>query len=316
MMHLPSLMRRLGPALVLLCACTPSRPGPGAHARQAGPVERPAGPMDLDEARAYMLALINHDRAEEGLEPVEMDDVAEAAAQRHVEDMTRYGYTGHWGTDGSVPEQRYTEAGGRHFVTENAACFFDGTERELDPDPTFNAVDLEKIEGAFMAEVPPADGHRRNILKPIHTFVGIGLAKPKGIDQACLAQEFVDDYGELAELPLEARVGQKIEVTGTFRDPVTFGAVGISRTDAPDKLSVEHLLTTNTYPVPDPYELYFQKGFKTPRPVEVSGNRFSIEVVLDDKKRPGRYAISAWGHFPDAPPNDLSMIALRTIRVR
>jgi hypothetical protein len=269
--------------------------------------------MNLEEAREYVLALVNHDRAEEGLGPVAMDPIAERAAQRHTDDMARYGYTGHWGTDGSVPEQRYTEAGGRHFVTENAACFFDGQERPLDPSPVFDAVDLEKIQGAFMAEVPPHDGHRRNILTPIHTRLGVGLAKPQGINQACLTQEFVDDYGSLDELPVQSKAGQSVRVSGTFREPMEFGGVGVSRIDVPKPLPVEHLLTTSSYPVPDPYVLFFRPGFQTPRPVEVKGNRFTIDVSLD--QGPGLYGISAWGRLPEAPPNSLSMIALRTILV-
>ena len=47
-------------------------------------------------------------------------------------------------------------------VQENAACFFDATGRELDPDPVFLPEELEKIELAFISELPPNDGHKRN----------------------------------------------------------------------------------------------------------------------------------------------------------
>jgi uncharacterized protein YkwD len=291
-------------------------PSTGPHAREAGPIERPEGPMTLDDAREYMLALVNHDRAAEGLSPVDMDETAERAAQRHVGDMTRKGFTGHWGSDGSVPEQRYTESGGAKFVQENAACLFDGQARELDPDPRFSAVDLEELEGAFMAEVPPNDGHRRNILKPLHHLLGVGLAKPKGVDKACLAQEFVDDFGEFDEIPVNAKVGQTLHVSGEVKPPVQFGAVGVGRTDASDELSVEHLLTTSSYRMPSPFILYSPAGFKTPKPVKVDGNRFSIDVPLDDKRRPGLYTVSVWGQFPGERPGKLDMISLRTVRVR
>jgi uncharacterized protein YkwD len=279
-------------------------------------VERPSGPMPLEEAREYVLAVVNRDRAEEGLDPVEYDEVAGKAAQRHVEDMVRHGYTGHWGTDGSVPEQRYTEAGGVHLVQENAACFFDATERDLDPEPTFLAADLDHIQAEFMGEKPPADGHRRNILKKWHNRLGVGLAKPRGIRQPCLTHEFVDVYAELEDVPREARVGQTIRVAGTVEAPVEFGAVGVAWTEAAASIPVDDLLQTSTYPMPDPYVLYHAEGFKTPRPVHVKGNEFWIEVPLDHRKRKGRYSVSVWGHFPDAPPNQLTMISLRTITVR
>jgi hypothetical protein len=60
--------------------------------------------------------------------------------------------------------------------------------------------------------------------------------------------------------------------------------------------------------------LYFPAGFKTPRPVKVDGNRFEIDVQLDDRQRKGRYEISVWGNYPGSG-KELVMISLRTITV-
>jgi uncharacterized protein YkwD len=290
--------------------------GPGQSGGGGGapvPVERPQGPVGLEEARAYVLGLVNRDRAEQGLPPVARDEIAERAAQRHVEDMTKQGYTAHWGSDGSVPEQRYTEAGGEHFVQENAACFFDGQVRELDPEARFDPVALEKIQAAFMAELPPNDGHRQNILKPVHKQLGIGLAIPVGVDQPCMAQEFVDDYGQYDELPRKAKLGSAITVSGEVEDPVQFGGIGIGRIDPQKPLSAEHLNSTSVYRVPEPFVLYFPAGFKTPKPVSVKGKSFTIEVLLSDQGRAGRYGVSVWGKYPG--DKALVMVSLRTIDV-
>lgn len=276
------------------------------------PVERPTGPMPLDAAQSYVLALVNHDRAEQGLEPVELDDVASKTAERHVRDMVAHGFTAHWGTDGSVPEQRYTEAGGTDFVQENAACFFDGETRQVEPNPTFEAVQLEQIEAAFMAEVPPNDGHRKNILKPVHKLLGVGLAKPVGVSQPCMSQEFVDDYGDYEALPATAKPGQKITVAGAVQDPVEFGGVGLSKIDPQAPISAAKLNSTNVYNVPEPYVMFFPAGYKTPKPVTVNGKDFSITVPLD--RGPGRYGVSVWGRYPGSDP--LVMISLRIITVR
>ena len=278
------------------------------------PLERPEGPMDLQTARRFVLDLVNRDREKEGLPPVALDETAERAAQRHVEDMVKNGFTAHWGSDGSVPEQRYTEAGGIHFVQENAACFFDGTPRQLDPNPTFTASQLEKIETAFISELPPNDGHRKNILKPVHNFLGIGLGKPIGVDQPCMAQEFVDSYGEYDAVPRVAKVGQEIRVSGSITKPVEFGGVGFSRIEPRKPKSAEELNQTNVYPVPEPFILYFPAGFKTPKPVKVAGNRFSIDAPLSDAQKPGRYGVSVWGKYPGA--DALVMVSLRIVEVR
>lgn len=286
--------------------------GPAVR-REAAP--QPSGPLSLEEARQFVLDLVNRDRDEQGLAPVELDEVASEAGQRHAEDMARVGFTAHWGSDGSVPEQRYTEAGGVYLVHENAACFFDGTLRELDPEPRFAPELLERIQHAFMSEVPPHDGHKKNILIPTHNRLGVGIAKPAGVNEPCLAQEFVDVYGEFDEIPKSAKLGARIEVSGSVSEPASFGAVGIARSDLPRPMSPQELNATSTYAMPTPYATFFPEGFVTPRPVKVEDGRFGIELEIEKKRGKGRYAISVWGRFP-GKGNELSMVSLRTVLVR
>jgi hypothetical protein len=276
-----------------------------------------------------MLALVNADRAREGLSPVEVDDVATRAAQRHAEDMVSKGYRAHWGTDGSVPEQRYTEAGGEHLVHENVTCFIDGKERLLAKDPAFAPEELEAAERTYMDEKPPNDGHRRNILIPTHNRLGVGLAKADGLAQVCVAQEFVDAYGEYDPLPKTARAGARIVVAGRVVEPAVFGGVGIAKGPLPAELYPSDLNSTSTYAMPEPYATYFPKGYVTPREVKLENGRFSIELALD--RGPGRYAVSVWGRFAQdgagsnggtktggkkTSPNELVMLSLRTILAR
>jgi hypothetical protein len=261
-----------------------------------------------------VLSLINRDRAAHDLKPVELDDVAGVGALRHARDMAKHGFTAHWGTDGSVPEQRYTEAGGTDFVQENAACLFDGVERQLDESPRFNPAKLEELQKMFMDEVPPNDGHKKNILKPEHVRVGIGLAQPAGVDQPCLAQEFVDDWGEYSELPRTAGRNVTLSVSGEIRPPLRFGGVGVGRIDLPRPKTAEELNATSTYRIPQPETLYFPAGFKTPKPVKVDGQQFSIEVGLGKKATAGRYEVSIWGKQQGS--NELFMVSLRTIMVK
>lgn len=297
-----------------------SSTGSGASSgqRQAEAVALPGlpakAPMNLEQARRYMLALVNRDRAEHGLAPVVMDDAANRAGQRHAEDMARVGYTAHWGSDGSVPEQRYSEAGGSDFVQENAGCIADGKQRKLDAAPRFEQAMLDRVERAFMDEKPPRDGHRRNILKARHTGFGVGVAKPSGIPIACLSQEFVDDYGDYAALPKSAGAGDLVTVSGDVKGPVTFGGVGIGRIEPAAPLTATYLNTTYTYAVPSPSDLYFPKGFVTKKPVEVNGKHFRIEVPLGKRAQPGRYEVSIWGKFPGSG-QQLEMVSLRVIDV-
>jgi uncharacterized protein YkwD len=302
-------------ALVVLpsgVACQPRQPG-SANIAEAGPIPRPPGPLTLEQATDYVLRLVNHDRAGAGLSPVEWDETAAHAARAHVEDMAEHGYTAHWGTDGSVPEERYTRAGGVHMVLENAECFFDEQTRPLDPSPTFMPVDLEKMENAFMSETPPHDGHRQNILKPRHNKLGVGLAKPMGTAQPCLDQEFIDDYGTYDALPKTAHVGEVVHVSGEVHDPLRVGGVGIARIEPAKPRTAADLGKTSTYLVPPPYVLYLPPGFVTPKPVEVNGNHFRIDVPLSDARRPGRYEVTVWAMYPG--DKDLAMVGIRVINV-
>lgn len=299
--------------LFLSTACEAHAGAGTGYVAEAGPVSRPPDPLNQQQAEQYVLALVNHDRKVAGLSTVEWDETAAAAGRRHAEDMARNGYTAHWGTDGSVPEQRYTEAGGTHLVFENAECFFDGTRRELSRSPGYKAVELEKLEAAFMAETPPNDGHRQNILKPRHNKFGAGLALPAGLATPCMSQEFVDEYGSYDGLPRRARVGQPVSVRGELRSPAKFAAVGVARIERAKPLTVEHLNSTYTYPMPAPFVLYSPPGFKTPKPVKVDGNHFEVEVPLTEHGQPGRYEVSVWATFPGS--STLTMVSLRSVDV-
>lgn len=295
---------------LLICGCGAKSAGSGAFT----PAPRPAAPAALDEASAYMLTLINRDREAHGLAPVEHDPIASIGAQRQADDMAKHGYTAHWGTDGSVPEQRYTEAGGTDFVQENVACLFDGVPRDLDANPRFDPEKLEQLQKMFMDEVPPNDGHRRNILKPEHHRVGIGLSQPAAVNQPCLAQEFVDDWGDYSELPREAPRSVNLHIAGSIREPLRFGGVGIGRIELPKPKAAKELNATSVYRIPSPEILYFPPGFKTPKPVLVDGQAFSIDVGLGPKPEPGRYEVSIWAKQPKS--NELFMVSLRTIMVK
>ncbi len=261
-----------------------------------------------------MLTLINRDRAAAGLSAVELDPTASIGATRHARDMAKHGFTAHWGSDGSVPEQRYTEAGGTDLVQENVACLFDGVPRDLDPSPRFDPALLEQLQKMFMDEVPPNDGHRRNILKPGHRRVGIGLAQPATVNQPCLSQEFVDEWGDFADLPREASRSATLHIAGELKGPIRFGGIGVGHIDLPTSRTAAELNATSIYRIPEPETLYFPPGFKTPKPVKVEGQAFSIDVGLGPRPAAGRYEVSIWGKQPGS--NELFMVSLRTIVVK
>jgi uncharacterized protein YkwD len=302
-------------------ASTAPVPEPAPAGKRALSRAGPRTPMTVPEARRYMVTLINLDRAAYGLPAVEFDEgAASRAGQTHAEDMARHGYLGHWGTDGSVPEQRMTDAGGADMVLENASCFVDEKERTLDRSPLIDPKNVEKAEEMFFQEQPPHDGHRKNILKGYHKRVGIGIAQPVAsateIPVPCFSQEFVDPYGSYAPVPRRVHLGDTLHVEGTIFPPATVGGIGLARMDAPEKIPVSEANKRRSYPVPQPYQMYWPAGFKTPIPLKVgTSGKFSIEVPVDDgSTRSGLYELSVWAKLPGS--TEFVMVGLRTIDVR
>jgi len=274
--------------------------------------------LTIHEARCAMVALINRDRAGQGLSPVELDEEAPTqSGQAHANDMAAHGFLGHWGTDGSVPEQRLNDAGGSDMVLENALCFTDETRRTLDPAPLIAIEQIEKAEDMFFHEVPPNDGHRKNILKPFHKRVGVGIAQPAPtpteIPVPCFSQEFIDPYGRYAPIPATLHPGQMLHVEGSALSPATVAGVGLARISLPAPIPVAEVNRRRSYPVPAPYQMYWPAGYKTPIPLRVRGSDFAIDVPVSDGGKKGLYELSIWAKLPGS--DDFAIIGLRTLRV-
>jgi uncharacterized protein YkwD len=292
---------------------TPSTAISGAFS-QAVPTPQGGGQR---EAALRMLAMINESRTAAGLTPVLLDEGAGyRAALRHARDMASNGFLGHWGTDGSVPEQRYTEAGGVHMVLENALCVTDEKRRAIDENARFADADIAQAEHMFFDELPPNDGHRLNILKPQHTHVAIAFALaqagPGETVFPCIVQEFTDHHGMYGDLPGEAMPSQQVHVTANLESGAVLGAVGLARLPWPNPLSAAVANTRRSYPVPVPEEIFWPKGFKTRLEVTIEGSALRFDAPLP--AAPGLYEVSIWAKLAKA--SDFRIVSLRTIRVR
>src|SRR5260370_4647575 len=127
---------------------------------------------DVPLARERLLKLLNEERTHLGLSGLELDDVACKVATAHALDMITGGFLSHWGTDGRKPYHRYSFAGGIDATQENVGR--DDSLESVAP----NSVMRELIEmhTSMYLEKPPNDGHRRAIVSPHHTHVGLRVA--------------------------------------------------------------------------------------------------------------------------------------------
>lgn len=129
--------------------------------------------LSVDEAaETQMLALLNDERAKAGLEPLLMDDTLRKVARAHSMDMWNRSYFAHVDPDGLDPFDRM-RAGGAEFHTagENLA--------------------LARTTTRAMEGLMNSPGHKRNILDPSFTRVGIGV-----IDGGVYGKMFTQDFSD------------------------------------------------------------------------------------------------------------------------
>ena len=159
------------------------------------------------EARQAAIEAINKDRRNANLPLVEWDQLAAQVADYHCQEMAGHGYIAHWNLRGLLPHHRYHFAGGGDHIAENSSRLTVISSNPFpisaEPKQIRNYL-IQALEG-FMAEKPPIDLHRINVLDPSHTHVGIGFAVSGR--ELRMSQLFVNRYVKLAALPKELPKG-------------------------------------------------------------------------------------------------------------
>lgn len=154
-----------------------------------------------EELVQHALDLINKDRQEFGLPPVELSQ--NHAAQAHAEDIFQTKQISHWMSNGEKPYMTYTKYDGEGSLHQNVAISgFEKSEYE----ECWNEVmyDCEEIEPLSTIEELQYqmmygdkeccnDGHRNNILDSRHTHVSIGIVYDNYY--LALVQNFENNYG-------------------------------------------------------------------------------------------------------------------------
>src|ERR1700737_4200686 len=200
----------------------------------SAPLAQGQGPMDETRftLREEFLRLINRDRKQFGLPAVQLDALASAVADAYCQDQIRNGTSGHFTVDGQAPYMRYSFAGGNDGVSENAAAW--SANYHLGDRALYEM--MRRSQQAMMGEVAPHDGHRRTILDPFATHVGIGLAWERG--EFRLAQEFVGRYvGVTRPLPRPAYAGAQILCSGRPAKGFSIEAITVHHEPLPQPLA-------------------------------------------------------------------------------
>jgi hypothetical protein len=170
-------------------------------------------PSSYDVLAAYAVQLVNQDRANYSLGPVVLSP--NEAGQQHADSMLKFGYFSHYDTQGFKPYMRYSLLGGTGAVEENVAT----TSYSVQHYTSLSAVEgsLRLLEYSMMYHDNDSvgcycnNGHRDNILNPMHNRVSIGIA----YDGSTLYfdEDFENHY---ANLSLSSTSTYSITIQGTL----------------------------------------------------------------------------------------------------
>ncbi|HYE23112.1 MAG TPA: CAP domain-containing protein [Candidatus Paceibacterota bacterium] len=121
----------------------------------------PAQPVELGASvrAASVFSLSNEERKAEGVAQLSLNPLIMRAAQLKAEDMAEEAYYAHVSPDGETPMHWLDQVGYKYqYVGENL---------------TANIMDEESVVSAWMG----SPGHRRNLLDPKFSHMGIGVAE-------------------------------------------------------------------------------------------------------------------------------------------
>ncbi|MBK8594552.1 MAG: hypothetical protein IPP07_12365 [Holophagales bacterium] len=241
-------------------------------------------------AKAEILRIINAERAEAGAPPLAYDLLGAKVGDEFCEDAARNRTSGHWDAAGRPPYLRWALAGGidhhaQNFASESRFGYeFTEAPTEL----------LKKMHEAFMAEKPPKDGHRKTVLDPIWTHVGIGFSIVGG--EMRMTEEYSRRVLEWAELPARpAKAGGRAFVALKLPRGWNVGAVDLVYEGLPQPMSRTEIAARGSYRMPPasrtlrpypPAGVLWESGdrgdFRS-----TTGGRIELSVPLD--RGPGHY---------------------------
>jgi uncharacterized protein YkwD len=131
-------------------------------------------PTDYKTLSSFTLNLINQDRANQSAQPVTLG--ASPAGQQHADSMLKYDYFSHFDTQGFKPYMRYTLLGGVGAVSENVAYITWKGNHFTNTSAVESSISTLEHALMYNDSVCCNNGHRLDIINPLHNRVALGLA--------------------------------------------------------------------------------------------------------------------------------------------
>ncbi|MCU0845708.1 MAG: CAP domain-containing protein [Spirochaetes bacterium] len=255
-----------------------------------------------------VLDLINENRARHGLSSLRLDILASRVASKAASEASRGDYYGHWNLRGEKPYHRYAFAGGVDHVMENASMIQGGGPMTKDYRQVLSFI--KQTHMMMYNETPPNDGHRKNILLPSHTHVGLGFSMIE--NRFRYYELFVDRYLVFDAVPAAVKAGEKVTISGSVATPgygVFFATVYYE--PFPEPMTASQLRGMGGYPDFTNARVanlpYWQIEY------DDASRKFSFDFPT---MRPGLYYVHIYikkGHTGKEPPSSVSTAGLSPV---
>lgn len=174
--------------------------------------------LSLSELEKFGLVVINDLRSQEGLDPLAWDDLAHKVACEHVTELASRNLVSHLNGKGENPDVRYTKAGGRDALEEGLILFT--SANKLKPNRELVVKILEVMDGR--------QDDRESFFSRHATNFAFSLKWTDDHSRLVCCTEILTRRGEMEPVPLEANVGDKIEVKGSISDNYKFHKITLA----------------------------------------------------------------------------------------
>ena len=268
-------------------------------------------------AKSVLFQRINAERSSAGLSSLKYDILAAKVGDEFCSDSAAGGWVGHWDQQGRPPYLRWAAQGGVDYHGQNVGAHTRiGAPIEDSPETL-----LLDSHASMMAERPPDDAHRRTVLDPIWTHVGIGFALVQG--EFRMTEEFSRHVVEWVEIP-----AHPVPARGTAIFSVKLprgwsaGAIEIAFEPPPERMSAREIGRRHSYGYPPSIHSYLpllpmgqrwstgdQGDFK------VAGNgQISLTIPIDHGK--GNYYVLLFATQGEVSGKKLSPVTAALIEAR
>ena len=208
------------------------------------------------EAKSRLFERLNRERRAAGAPPVAYDLLGASVGDAFCLDAALSRTSGHWDAAGRPPYLRWALAGGVDYHGEN---FSSVTRSGGEVEGSEVSRLLLDAHGQMMAERPPDDGHRRTVLDPQWTHVGIGAAVAGS--EFRMVEEYsrrVVEWVEVPRAPVPARARAPFAVK--LPPGWTFVSFEVGFEPAPRPMSREEIHRRGSYAYPVPSQHFLARA--------------------------------------------------------